>query len=119
MLGAQVFSRHDEALLGASQLKIIARHLGGDGHLRVLKVCLLSPQVGACGLDRTAHMTKEIDLPRGIEPQAVALCIDSASTKSRLLLIEVLVRALQLHVRCVVEFSLHEYRTGCPDLIVR
>ena len=43
MLGAQVFSRHDEAPLRAPQLEIVARHLGGDGNLRVLIVCLFGP----------------------------------------------------------------------------
>src|SRR6185312_8193331 len=61
MLGAQVLPRHDETLLGAPQLEIIARHLGSDGHLRVLIVRLLGPQISARGLHRTAYMTKEID----------------------------------------------------------
>ncbi len=119
MLGAQVLPRHRETLLGASQFEIITRHLRSDGNLRVLIVCPLSPQVSPGGLDRTADMTEEIDLPRRVKPQAVALCIDSGRTKSRLLLIKVRVRTLYLHVWCIVEFSLHEYGARCADSIVR
>ncbi len=64
-------------------------------------------------------MPKEIDLPRGVKPQAGALCIDSGGPKSRLLLIKVRIRALELHVRCIVEFSLHEYRSSRADPVVR
>ncbi len=64
-------------------------------------------------------MTEEIDLPGGIKPQAVALSVDTAGTESWLLLIEVRVGAVQLHMRRVVEFSLHEHGASCPDPVVR
>src|ERR1700733_8660019 len=63
-------------------------------------------------------MTKEIDLPRGVKSQAVALRIESRRAESRLLLIKVRVGAVQLHVWCVVEFSLHEYRPGRADSVI-
>ncbi len=119
MLGVQVLPRHGQALLGAPQLEIIARHLGSDADLRVLIVRPFGAQVSARGLDRTAHVTEEIELPCGVKPEAVALRIDSGGAKSRLLLIEVRIPTIELHVRCVVEFSLHEYRARCPDAVVR
>src|ERR1700733_7424751 len=64
-------------------------------------------------------MTKEIDLPRGVKSQAVALRIESRRAESWLLLIKVRVGAVQLHVWCVVEFSLHEYRPRRADSVVR
>src|SRR5580698_4073750 len=63
-------------------------------------------------------MAKKIDFPCGVKPQAVALRIDAGGAEAGLLLVKMRVRALDLHMRCIVEVPLHEYRTGCADTVV-
>src|SRR5580658_6568384 len=64
-------------------------------------------------------MTEEVNFPRGIKAQAVALRVDAVGSKTRLLLIEVRVAAFQLHMGRVVEVSLHEHGAGRPDPVER
>jgi hypothetical protein len=114
----QVLPGHLETLLGSAKLEVVARHFGGDRHLRVSIVGHLRTQVGPRGLHRAAHSAEQVDLPGCVEAEAVASNVVTVGTESRLLLIEAGVGAVELHVRRIVELVLDEHGTRRSHAIV-
>ena len=66
-----ILPRHREPILGATQLEIVARHLGQQAHDHIPAIGLGGPDVGRAGLDGAPHPPEEIQLPARIESDVV------------------------------------------------
>ena len=66
-LGAGILFGHGAAGLGAAQLQVVPRHLGGDGDLGEAQVRAGGLGVGAGGGHLVADPAEQVDLPGGVE----------------------------------------------------
>ena len=70
-------------LLRTAQQEVIARHFGGNADLHVLQAGLLGFQVRARGLGTAAQAAEQVQLPGGVEAQAVLLGGDALAIGTR------------------------------------
>ena len=107
---AQGLPRHVELLLHPAQLEVVARHLGGHGDLGIGQAGLFGFQVGTCGLRGATLAAEQVQLPAGIEAQAVALAGRALAAVGQVRLAAAVVVAAGGGVRGLVEAVLDEHR---------
>ncbi len=103
-------ARHRDAFLRAAQLEIVARHFRGHGDLRIGHPGLLGFQVGARRLAGAALASEQIELPAGIEAQAVALGQHARAAGVRIRRLAAAVVAVGGNVRRLVQTLFGEDR---------
>ena len=71
----RVASRDSELLLGATQLEVRARHLGGERHLNVLQTVLGRRRQRTVGVNRSVDAAEHVELPRRVEANVVQVLL--------------------------------------------
>src|SRR5439155_18160341 len=72
-LAARVFLRNAQLLLQAAQLEVVARDLGDDGHLHCLQIARRGVSLGTLRVDAVAYASEQIQFPRQMRADVIAL----------------------------------------------
>jgi hypothetical protein len=113
LLIRRILPRHGEPVLGATQCKIVARHLRQQAHDHIPAVGFGGPDVGLARLNGAPHTPEEVQFPTRIESDVVQLDV-AIGPRQRLGLTQPLarVRALGGYRRIAIEGRLREQGPG-------
>ena len=106
---------YDELSLSAAESEVVARDFGDEGHLGIGKISLFSLRAIARRGHLAAQVTEQIDLPGGVESDALALEVQPLRREAGELLLAAVIGAVQGDVGTQIIFRFAESRARRPD----